>query len=426
MRIISLHNYYQQPGGEDQLFEDEVKLLESRGHEVIAHTIRSEEIRTIDLPRVAMETVWNRRAYREMGELIERTKPDILHGVNTFPLFSPSVFYAARHAGVPVIATVQNYRYFCAQAMCFRGNSSCDACLGKIPWRAARYGCYRGSRLGSAVVATMQWYHRRQQTWNRCVDVICVASEFSRNTLAAAGIVPERMIIKPNFVPRDPGKMDGTGNYAIFVGRLAHEKGIQTLVDGWHQLHRQGNSIPLKIVGDGPCSSLAEELTSDLPGVQWLGRRSNESVFRLLGDAACLIFPSTGYESLPKTLIESMAVGTPVIGSNIASVPEIVRDRQTGLLFPVGDAAALANAVRQFYSQPDQMAAMRNSCRGLFEQCFTAEANYRQLIEIYQVAMRRRAEASEPAATAVVSPKYIDERGVSSVGKHSKATFDQL
>lgn len=387
MKILACHNYYQQRGGEDQFFEDEASLLESRGHEVIRFTMHNDQIADRGMISVAMDTIWSFRSARKMKALIRQHKPDVIHAVNTFPLLSPSVFYAARKMGVPVVASIQNYRSFCAQGMCFRSGKSCQACLGKIPWRAVRYRCYRDSRAGSIVVAAMQMLHRRLKSWRRCVDVICVASDFSKSKLIAAGFSESQMMLKPNFVSEDIGYHSGSGKYAVFVGRLADEKGIKSLVNAWT---RHNLPYELKIIGDGPEGAFVEKAAAENPQIQWLGRLPNEEVYKWVGDAACLVFPSAGYESMPKTLIESMSVGTPVIGASVGSIPEVVTEDVTGHIFEPGDADDLARAVKKFFADPDRHDAMRGRCRDRFEERYTSEINYLQLIKMYEEAMRRR------------------------------------
>lgn len=398
MKIIAVHNYYQNRGGEDQLFEDEAKLLESLGHDIYWHTKHSDSIKERNLLGVAVETVWNGRSYREMLKVIDEHSPDVIHSVNTFPLFSPSIFYAARKRNIPFVATIQNYRYFCAQAMCFRNGKACEACLGKLPWRAVRYGCYKNNLAGSAVVASMQLLHQRLSSWQKYIDVICVASDFSKGKLVQAGMDASQMIIKPNFVVDDPGFQPGDGGYAAFVGRISDEKGTNTLIDAWRSMVDRGIEIPLKIVGDGPDTEDVKKLVESSPHVEWFGHLPNEEVFRVVGNAACLIFPSTGYESLPKTLIEAMAVGTPVVGSNIGSIPEIVMDQKTGYLYPAGDANALAECAMKFFDDSGKAIAndsMRAACREMFDAKFTSNANYEQLLNIYKEAIRRRQNASQ-------------------------------
>jgi len=387
MKVLVCHTYYQQRGGEDQFFEDEARLLESHGHEVIRYTTHNDQINGRGMLSVAAQTLWNREASARLTQLVKEHRPDVLHVVNTFPLLSPSIFHTAQKLNLPTVASIQNYRMFCAQAMCFRDGKACEACLGKIPWRAVKHGCYRGSRAGSAVVAAMQMLHKHLRTWQSCVDVICVASDFSKSKLIAAGCEPGQMMKKPNFVSVDPGMKNGEGKFALFVGRLAGEKGIQTLLDAWtkHEL-----PYPLKILGDGPDSETVKNVAEKLDNVEWIGRVSNEEVYQWMGRAACLVFPSVGYESLPKTLIESLAVGTPVIGADTASVPEVVSDGETGVIFKGGDADSLATAVHDFFACEDSWQAMRVRCRQEFEVRFTASQNYQHLMKIYREAIHRK------------------------------------
>ena len=398
MRILACHNYYQQRGGEDQFFEDEVQLLSMHGHDVLSHTVENDSINNQSLLRVAGQSLWNFESARKIKELIATHKPDVMHVVNTFPLISHSIFKAARQANIPVVASVQNYRMFCAQSMCYRDGKACEACLGKIPWRAVKHACYRDSRVGSTVVAGVQIVQRRTNTWNRYIDVICVASEFSRAKLVKAGISDDQFMIKPNFIFDDPGQREGRAGYAVFVGRLAGEKGINTVVDAWQQ---QGVDLPLKIIGDGPEFDWVQQQTATNDNIEMLGRLPNSEISEWVGNAACLIFPSTGYESLPKTLIESLAVGTPVIGSAIGSIPEVVRDGETGYLYPAGDAVALAAAVNKFFDCPQDWPRLRARCRQDFLERYTAEQNHVGLLRLYTEAIRRR--RGEAAASLAIS-----------------------
>lgn len=404
MKILFCHNYYQQRGGEDQCFEDDVDLLEANGHEVVSYIKHNDDINTANLLSVAKKALWNSDAADEVSQLIRQHRPDVVHIVNTFPLLSPSVFYAAREANIPVVLSIHNYRAFCAQAMCFRNGSACEDCLGRLPWRAVVHRCYRNSLAGSAVVAGLQMLHRRWRTLHDQPDLICLLSEFSKSKYIAAGFDPQQLTIKRNYVSPDPGERSGGGGYAVFAGRLVAEKGLAELLAAWRMLDRD---IPLKILGEGPEGELAAAAAREMPHVEWLGRVPLDQVYDVLGDAACLVFPSTGYESLPKTLLESLAVGTPVLGSDIGSIGEVVLEGRTGRLFEVGNPAAIAETVRQFFDHDDQP-RMRRECRELYETLYTADANYQALIEVYEEAIRRR--RGDAASHASAPDELVEAR----------------
>ena len=250
MTILLCHNHYQQPGGEDLTFVDESALLESYGHKVIRFTMHNDEIRDMSRTKLAVKTMWNRQAYYEIRAIIRKHRPAVMHCTNTFPLISPSVYYAARDESVPVIQSLHNYRMFCANSLFLRDGRACDDCLGKmIPWPAIVHGCYRESRLATVGVTSMVGIHRFMRTWIDAIQLYCTPTEFARQKFVQGGIASEKIVVKPNFICEDRGVGKGRGNYFVFAGRLSREKGIDTLLQAWRQL---AANIRLKIVGDGP------------------------------------------------------------------------------------------------------------------------------------------------------------------------------
>jgi glycosyltransferase involved in cell wall biosynthesis len=172
MKILAVHNRYQRPGGEDQVFADETALLETRNHRVLRYEVHNDQVKQANRLTLAKDTVWNTSAYRELGALIRRERPEVVHFHNTLPLISPAGYYAARAEGVPVIQTLHNYRLLCPVALFFRDGRVCEDCMGKaVPWPGAVHKCYRGSRAASGVIATMLSVHRALRTWTEMVDV---------------------------------------------------------------------------------------------------------------------------------------------------------------------------------------------------------------------------------------------------------------
>ena len=210
MRILLAHNRYQQEGGEDQSFAAEAAMLRDRGHEVIEYTTHNRAIDGMNHVALALRTVWNATTYAELRRLFRRHRPQIAHFNNTFPLISPSAYYAARAEGVPVVQTLRNFRLLCPNALLFRNGKICHECVSTTTaWPAVVHKCYRGSRAASAVVAAMLTTHRTCGTWHTSVDTYIALTQFSRQTFVDAGFPADRIIVKPNFVYPDPGP--GTG-----------------------------------------------------------------------------------------------------------------------------------------------------------------------------------------------------------------------
>jgi len=383
MKILLCHNYYQQRGGEDQSFESEMQLLRQHGHDVRCHTCHNDEVAKLGHLKTAARTLWNRQAYREVRSLLRQWRPDVMHCTNTFPLLSPSVPAAGRAEGVPVVLSLRNYRLACLNSYFFRDGRVCEDCLGRAPWPGVRHACYRDSRSGSAVVAAMLMYHRARRTWQRSVDRFFTPSAFARAKLAEAGLPAERIDVKPNFVDPDPGPGDGGGGYAIFAGRLSPEKGIGTLLDAWRRLDGR---LPLKIVGDGPLQDTVAQAAAVTPGVEWLGRREHGELLDLIGDAVCLVQCSEWYETFGRTIVEAHARGTPTLVAQLGAVAELVEPGRSGLLFQPGDAGQLADCVARLLDDPATTARMRQQCRAVFLERFTAERNHQLLMDIYRRA----------------------------------------
>ena len=388
MKILAVHNRYQRPGGEDQVFADETALLEAENHSVVRCEVHNDRVERMNRVTLARDTVWNASAYRELGVLIRRERPDVAHFHNTLPLVSPAGYYAARAEGVPVIQTLHNYRLLCPVALFFRDGRVCEDCMGKaVPWPGVAHACYRGSRAASGAVATMLTLHRAIRTYAQVVDVYVALTEFARNKFIEGGLPAEKIVVKPNFVAPDPGRGPGGGGYVLFVGRLAPEKGTGTMLAAWDRL---GTGVPLKIVGDGPLRDRVARAAAWRSNVEWLGHRPVSEVHTLMKGAELLVFPSEWYETFGRVAAEAFAAGTPVVAADIGAVAELVEHGRTGLLFRPGDPKDLAAQVGWALSHPAELRSMREEARAEFEAKYTAERNYLALMEIYATALERK------------------------------------
>ena len=168
MNIIVVHNYYQQPGGEDQVFTSESKLLESQGHKVFRYTMHNDHIANMNAFKLAFNTLWNQRALNSLKHLVRRHRPQVIHFHNTFPLISPGSYYAKSKTGPVVIQTLHNYRLLCPGALFLKNGNACEICLFKsFPWPGAIKSCYRNFFLASVVTVAMITLHRLLGTWKK-------------------------------------------------------------------------------------------------------------------------------------------------------------------------------------------------------------------------------------------------------------------
>jgi len=394
VKVLQCHNFYQQPGGEDQVFHDEAHLLRANGHEVIQFTRHNDAIRDMPSWKVALSTIWNRETCADLRRVIREERPALVHFTNTFPLISPAAYSTARNAGAKVVQSLHNYRLLCPNAQFLRDGRPCESCLGRMfAWPAVQHACYRNDRRSTAVVAAMLAYHRALGTWHRAVDLYLALTEFGRRKFIEGGLPADKIVVKPNFIREDPGIGDGSGGYAVFVGRLSSEKGVETILNAWSQ---PKVDLPLTIVGDGPLADRVREAAEQNPRVRWLGHQPSERVLEIVGEAKFLLLPSLWYEGLPKIIVEAFSKGTPVIASNLGAMTELIEHERNGMLFTPGDPAGLAAAVHAVLEDNTTLPRMRTAARAEFEQKFTAGANYKLLMAAYRrVLGRESADASE-------------------------------
>lgn len=385
MKILQIHNLYQQRGGEDIAAENEAALLVANGHKVARYLVSNDVIRGLrQRALAALSLAWSKRSKVAVAGEIERWQPDIVHVHNTFPLLTASIYDACAEAGVPVVQTLHNFRIACGGALFLRNGKICEKCLHGTPYWGAWHRCYRGSLAGSLAAAHATAYHRDNNTWNEKIARFIVLTQFARAKFIEAGIAPQRISVKPNFAwgsldappPLDRAARGG----ALFVGRLSTEKGLHILMEAWRNV-----PYPLVIAGDGP---LGPELRRKAPAhITFTGALAPAEIRRLMASAAFLVMPSICYEGFPMTMVEAYASGLPILGSAIGSVGELIEDGVTGRLVSPGNADALASAARDFAANPRAVERMGQAARARYEAEFAPETNYRALMAIYKGAM---------------------------------------
>jgi glycosyltransferase involved in cell wall biosynthesis len=389
MKIVMVHNTYQQAGGEDISFHNVRNLLKNTGHTIVEYlrdNHAANEFVSLKKLALAARTIWSSDTRVEFRELLLREKPAVVHVQNTFMMISPSIYWACRDARVPVVQVIENYRLVCPAALLLRNGKVCEECMEHGLWRSILYGCYRQSRAETAVVAAMVATHRVLGTWSQMIDYYLVPTEFGRQKFIDGGLPPGKLIVKPNFVYPDPGEGQGERTFAICVGRLSSEKGLRTLLSAWSSLPAP---LPLHIVGDGPMRQELEDYArrNALTNVVFRGILKRDEVMRALKQARCLLFPSECYEGLPNSILEAFACGTPVIASRMGAAQEVVADGRVGLQFNPGDAKDLAEKIAGVWDQPGRLAQMGKQARRDFEEKYTAARNYEILMSVYGKAM---------------------------------------
>jgi glycosyltransferase involved in cell wall biosynthesis len=389
MKIVLVHNFYRQAGGEDVVFQGEKRLLERAGHTVIPYVRSNMELKNdslVDSIGIVSRMIWSREARRSFAALLDAERPDLVHVHNTFMVISPSIYGACSERHIPVVMTLHNFRLLCPASSFFRAGAVCEECVHHSLFRSVLHGCYRNSRQASAAVALTLATHRALGTWESLVTRYIALTHFAKQKFVRAGFPAERVAIKPNFADPDPGERTGAGEYALFIGRLDETKGTRVLLDAWKRLP---DRYPLHVVGDGPDRQWMEDRVRDwqLSEVTFRGRLSHAEAVEAVKVSRFTVAPSTWFEGFPMCIVESFACGIPVLCSRLGGMSEIVEGDVTGLHFNPSDPEDLAKKVEWAWNHPLELAWMGRMARRKYETDYTAPRNYSLLMEIYDQAV---------------------------------------
>jgi glycosyltransferase involved in cell wall biosynthesis len=383
--VLHVHTRYRYPGGEDQVVAAEKRLLEAAGIDVRQVLFDNAEIvesrSLLDDARLAASAVWSRDAHHRVAAELKTYRPDVVHVHNTFAAASPSVYSAAAQHRVPVVQTLHNYRLVCPAATAFRDGRVCTDCVQKlIPWPAVQHACVRDSRAQSAVVSATITLHRALGTYARKIDRYVALTSFQRDLMISGGLPGRKINVIPNFLEPDPGEGEAARFGVIFIGRLSKEKGILTLLDA-----ATAGSLPLRVAGTGPLDEPVRQAAA-AGALVYVGGLQPARVLEELKGAVALVVPSETFEGCPNVVLEAYATATPVIASRIGSLPELVTDGVTGLLFEPRDPADLTRRIKWAIDHPEAMLEMGRAGRQAYESRFRGGGHLAQLLNTYQEA----------------------------------------
>jgi glycosyltransferase involved in cell wall biosynthesis len=389
MKILIAHNFYQSsaPSGEDAVFKSECELLKKNGIDVMTYEKFNDDIVTgLNKLKTAFTAVWSRKTYKELKNLLAKEKPDLAHFHNIWYLITPSAYYACKDAGVPVVQTLHNYRMFCANGLLLRDGKVCEECIGNLPWRGIKYGCYRDSRLYSTPMVLTESIYSIAGTWKDKVDAYIALTEFGKKKFTECGLPGSAIFIKPNFLSDPPEPSYSHEDYVLFLGRLSREKGISVLLDAAKKLDDLAGPLKVKIVGDGPLrKELEEKVKSEkINSIEIVGKKNSGECMTLLKGARFMAMPAICYENFPMAIREAYACGKTVVASRLGAMAELVQDRRTGLLFEAGNSEDLAAKIKWMLENEEACIEMGRNARKVFEEKYTAEKNFEILMKIYK------------------------------------------
>lgn len=404
MRILQINQCHYKRGGADIVYLNTIALLKSMGHEVACFSTKNEQnedspfsgyfvpscnLRNQSLGKkisAIRPYINNREAYKCLERLIKDFKPDVAHVHLFYATLSVSILDALKNNNIPVLHTVHDYRLLCPvnSFLDSKGNI-CETCAKGYAINSVKKRCSDGKLTQSAIVALEALYWRNFNSPISKVDSFHFVSDFCRNKhIEYHPQIKDKSVVFYNFnsLPNFEQKKSNE-KYYLYYGRLSTEKGILTLVDAWKGL---ANHMKLKIVGSGLLLKQIQNKIKDLNllNIELLGYKQGSELYQLIQNAHFVIIPSEWYENNPMTIVESYSLGTPVIGSNIGGIPEIIVEKETGYIFETKNRTQLQKKIQNAEAlSTEQYAEFSRNALKFSVKHFSRNSYYEQLVKVY-------------------------------------------
>jgi len=410
MHVLHVNKFFYEKGGTERYFFSVSRALEKRGHTVSHFSMRHPDnlespfapffvsekrysgrgARLDDIP-AGLSFIRSGEAARSLKRLLEKSRPDVAHLHNIYHQITPSIIPVLRRAGVPVVMTLHDYKLICPNYSLFDGTAYCYRCRGRRFYRAAATRCHEGSFAKSLLLSVEAYWQKRTRVYDG-VRFFLAPSRYIRDAFIAEGFSADRVVHLAPFVPEDDPAMDSSSGasvldalpkkYIVYFGRLSPEKGLVMLLDAVARLMR----VPLVVCGDGPLRSALEERAREAKSrVQFTGYLEKPVLRAVVGRANAVVLPSESPENAPYTVLEAMAMGVPVIVSNMGGLPELV-GRGGGVVFTVGDAADLAAKIYEFWEDGSLAGEIGRCGRRVVTEQLTEKRHVDDLVRIYEKA----------------------------------------
>jgi Glycosyltransferase len=401
MRVLLAHKFFETRGGGEVFFLETGRVLEHSGHEV-AYFATSTDLSKADgshtflVPPPEYENgnpirqvsqigrvVYSRSVKERFTQAIRTFKPDLVHVFSINVHLTPSILAAAHEAGVPIVMSCNDYKHICPNYKLYHHGRICTDCMGGKFYMAAVNRCCKGSFTHSVASGLEAYVHAALGVYDY-VHTFLFASEFMAHETEefwSSHPFRWRRLRNPFDSTRFPLER-AYADYALFVGRLIEEKGVDILLEA----ARMAPSVQVKIVGDGPEEGALKARAAELglTNVEFVGPLWGAELDGLLSKARFTVVPSLWHENFPYVIIQAFAFGKPVIASNRGGIPELVDHGKTGLLYDSVDPAALADAMQSLWDDPDRTVSLGQAAKDYSDAEFNDERFLQNLLGIYR------------------------------------------
>ena len=377
MKVLIIHTYYAERGGEDLVFETESKLLRKEGVDVDTLPFNNSKRKLLKF----LCYPFNFASLLKTLQRLKKFKPDIVHIHNWHFAASSSVFIACKICNIPIVQTLHNYRLICPTGtLFFKRNIYLKSIYGHwgVPIKDK---VYHNSFFQTFWVRIVTTFFKISGIW-KIADRYIVLTPHAKEMYFQTDYIKlrDRFVVKSNFIDDVDYKPVGKKRYFLFVGRLTFDKGVNVLLDTFKNL-----SYELRIIGDGPLRKDVEFVAESHDNIKYVGFKSFDVIRESMSECLAIVFPTISFEGMPMTILESFACGTPVIGSKFSAMETMITDGYNGLHFEKGNSKSLRDKLQYFYSlDSKEVNLFAANSRKTYEKYYTPDQNIHELISIYQ------------------------------------------
>lgn len=402
MKVLLINNFFYPKGGSETVFFNTARLLEQAGHQVCYFSVAREENQSCPFSKYFISDTsktsklkgllsyfYNSEAAQKLEQLILAEKPDIAHAHLMWGCTAPAIFKVLKKYRIPLVHTVHDYRMVCPAYTFTSGGQICEECKGSHFYKCALKRCSKGSLLMSTVMAAEMYYRNTLHNPSKNIDGLIYVSQFAKeiHEKYASSLKNVPSMVLYNCTQRLDTEEKGRGDYFLYFGRLSHEKGVELVIDAFKELP----NTKLKVVGTGPIEAELKQKAAGYDNIEFVGFKHGEELYNLIRNAQFVIVPSQWYENNPMTIVEAYSFGTPVIGSDLGGIPEIIEDGATGFVFKHGNTESLMHAIisADSISKQDYFQMSGNAVR-FYEENFSETGYADKLIGFYKKVMNRK------------------------------------
>lgn len=405
MKILMVNKFHYLKGGSEKYYFDLAKLLEENGHEVAFFSMKNEKnIRTdnkeyfadeIDLNSnnklKALEVIYSKKNKKKMEEALEDFKPDIVHLNNFQRQLSASIIKPMKKKDIPIVFTSHDVQAICPAIIMLDSNKDiCEACMNGKYTNCIKKKCIKGSGLKSILGAVEGMYYRIKKIYKKRIDCIITPSEFYKTKLMEDGIEENKIKVLHNFIDIKQYDVETKDEgYALYFGRLSKEKGILNLINAFS---RTENGM-LYIAGEGEEKENIKKLIDENKlndRIRLLGFLNPDKMKEYIRKCKFVVVPSIWYENCPYSIMETLAIGKPIIGSNIAGIPELVQDNINGFTFKYNNIEELTEKMQKLFTDDSLIEEFSKKSKEICKELYSKEFYYNELMNIYNSLLKEK------------------------------------